>query len=337
MDDFTPDILTEGGYWSEGEIDGNRAIVRVRAGDNLIARIKRGSDVPLELIDDPDRFWTPTRRIVRPDNSFSSEVPALPLVEVIKLVPDDTRQGNIQRRAEVIAQQSDREGYVKIPNDAETNQLLALLNKLGYGLDRVSTGTFPTTSVLDNFNRGNGGLGANWSDIFAGLTINTNVVAGTNADNGAFYNPITPGPDSEVFLTISTLPGTNNVIQLWYRYDTDNTNLYLIEYTQLAGTDTVAYFRIDGGGPTQLGATINQDFAVGDASGSEVIGNTHITYRKPSGGSWGALDAGRSDNTYTTAGRIGFYMQSTTGRVDDFGGGTVVTATGKPYYAYAQQ
>ena len=58
---------------------------------------------------------------------------------------------------------------------------------------------FPTTSVLDNFNRTNGVWGSAWTNLAGGgLTIATNVVGTSNASNicGGFWNAFPFGPPS---------------------------------------------------------------------------------------------------------------------------------------------
>jgi hypothetical protein len=44
MNDFTADIRADGGDWSEAEIDGNKAIVKVRAKPGTLNQIERGAD-----------------------------------------------------------------------------------------------------------------------------------------------------------------------------------------------------------------------------------------------------------------------------------------------------
>jgi hypothetical protein len=49
-------------------------------------------------------------------------------------------------------------------------------------------------------------------------------------------------------------------------------------------------------------------------------------------GTWAAFGTARSNSDYDDAGNIGLYTASTTARMDDFGGGTVVAGgvTGPP-------
>lgn len=199
---------------------------------------------------------------------------------------------------------------------------------------------FPTTSVLDAFNRANGLLvGGNWSnDTFnfgagsTALTINTNQVAPENASYGEVYwNPTTFGPDSEVFVTYAVAAHNGGDWGVGLRVtnpDSTAVDGYRCAVFQLAGNDEVKLYRVDNGVATQLGVTVTQNFSVGDSFGAEMIGSTLQVYRKTAG-SWASI-ASRSDGTYTAAGYIGMYTFSTgaNGRLDDFGGGTVVVAGG---------
>lgn len=196
---------------------------------------------------------------------------------------------------------------------------------------------FPTTSVLDNFNRTNSGtLGSSWTAVFNNLSVSSNQCAGTNAgDNGSYYNVANYGPNMEVYCDIPTMPASGEFITLWGRDDEVNINLYYLLFSRSAGTDEVALFRVDGGAATQLGATISQEFSAGDSVGMSIIGSTLTAYRQ-NGGTWASLGT-RTDTTYSAAGYVGLLVVGTTARIDNFGGGTEVAASGKPYYAYAQQ
>ena len=64
MDDFTREIRASGGDWSETEIEGDQAIVKVRATNQILGRLSS------EFRRFPDRAaavleWTPTRKTPR--------------------------------------------------------------------------------------------------------------------------------------------------------------------------------------------------------------------------------------------------------------------------------
>lgn len=195
---------------------------------------------------------------------------------------------------------------------------------------------FPTTGLLDTFNRANGALGANWTKgIYAttdsGLTITTNVVlsdgAGGRANAHGFWNPGTFGPDSEATLDVVSASGT--VVGLWVRLTGTTGSMNGYAWKRDIGGATNEMSRYDAGAQTVLGVSTNgSGFAAGDSWGLEIVGNALKAYRKPSAGSW-ALESGtsRTDSTYTGAGNIGVEVWGGGTSLDNFGGGTVTSAT----------
>lgn len=191
---------------------------------------------------------------------------------------------------------------------------------------------FPTTSTLDTFDRTNSAtLGANWSDLLGlglrwGISSNTAAPQASNAAdywNGATYTNV------ECYGIISTKPadGAGTVYFLARLASVGGTTFdgYAVALVPASGTDQVAFFRIDNGVPTQLGATISQEVAAGESLGLEVNSTTLTAYYK-TGGSWSSLGT-RTDSTYSAAGRIGLLSADTSPRINDFGGGTIVAGT----------
>ena len=193
---------------------------------------------------------------------------------------------------------------------------------------------FPTTAVLDDFTRANNAdLGTNWTVLSTYGTLNViSNTAGpsTTAARGEYWNVGNFGPDCEVYFTISTMVTNNgNNFDLMLRVTTESGawDGYDTEMTwSSAGTDQVGIYRADNGVLTQLGASIGQNFATGEKIGLEAIGSTIAVYRFASA-AWSQLGT-RTDATYNTAGKIAFFCDHSSGRMDDFGGGTVVVAAG---------
>lgn len=210
---------------------------------------------------------------------------------------------------------------------------------------------FPTTGVLDNFNRTASTLGANWSHIHlygtgecgANGTQAYHNVAQYAAYTMQHWSAATFGADCEVYMTIATkITATDDTSSIVARC-TNNTDIstmdgYQVSVLTQAGNDIVTIERIDNGTIVQLGASIAQEISNGDSIGLECIGSTIKAYYKASGGSWTELGS-RTDATYGAAGYIGFYATSTTvtWRYDDFGGGTVVAAGGTAVPVFMQQ
>lgn len=204
---------------------------------------------------------------------------------------------------------------------------------------------FPTTSVLDNFNRADGALGTNWSLAYnyfgAGdPTISGNVVVCGTGYHVMYWNALTPGADQESYIDVPTKWGSietpsegvavecrmaNYAQSTWRGYE-----VMVLSVTG-TGNDTWHVNRIDDHVATQLGATVTREYADGDSVGIEAIGTTIKAYHK-SGGTWTEV-ASRTDSTYNDGG-IGFYAgrDATNWQYDNFGGGTVVGGAATPVW-----
>lgn len=203
---------------------------------------------------------------------------------------------------------------------------------------------FPTTGVLDAFDRADSAsMGNDWAgSIFgdpSGRIVSNQY--GPNSDSGNQYagniwrystapnGPTTYGPDCEGYFTISAVGASaEGGYEILIGADvTISPDCYSLFGNHGTGSSN-SLNRYDNGSFTQLGASFTQRMASGDAVGVERIGSAITGYRKPSGGAWGSL-ASRTDSTYTAAGYIAVEIQrsSTAHRFNDFGGGTVVTAS----------
>jgi hypothetical protein len=201
---------------------------------------------------------------------------------------------------------------------------------------------FPTTGVIDSFNRANEDPlsdGGKWSigpDDFGGTNnfrVASNVAAqGTAAGSNGYRNDQDYGPDCEVYCTIDLVPST--AIVLYARcvnIGAGTTDGYAC-YFNFSGTDDALICRVDNDGLVGLGSAITApaSYANGDKLGLECIGSTIAAYVFQSG-SWTQLGT-RSDGAYTAAGKIGVKISDAgaNGRMDDFGGGTVVGGAPSP-------
>ena len=197
---------------------------------------------------------------------------------------------------------------------------------------------FPTTGVLDDFNRANEGPppSASWTDTWltgSGLTVNTNQCAtnGGTTLKDSYWNVSTFGPDAEAFVTIATIPTTDgDSIRLGIRLaqpgaTTVDGYLAMWQWIAGAGADRVRLFRLDNGAATELGTGVDLNMSAGDKLGMETIGSTIKVYTKSGAGAWTERRS-ETDATYSAAGFIGLQFIRTVFRCDDFGGGTVAGA-----------
>jgi hypothetical protein len=197
---------------------------------------------------------------------------------------------------------------------------------------------FPTAGVLDSFNRANEDPlsdGGKWSigpDDFGG-TNNLRVASnecfmGSATSGNAYRNDQDYGPDAEVYATIAAVPTTAVLLYLrLVNIGAGTTDGYACYFDFTGGTHDFLPCRVDNDGLVGLGATTTPaggNWSVGDALGLEMIGSTLAVYDRRSG-VW-TQQATRTDSTYTAAGKIGVRISDSgsNGRIDDFGGGTVV-------------
>lgn len=205
-----------------------------------------------------------------------------------------------------------------------------------------STSAFPTTGVLDAFNRADSTttIGGNWS-IFGrsgtyDMGISSNQAYNPDAQwNRLYYNAAQYGPDCEAYLTLATLHPQNATFSLFIRLkdatpDTatfDGYRLMVYRYDN-AGTDTMQFrlARIDNSAVTQISSPFGlTNPAAGLKVGMSAVGTTIKAYYDSGSGWTEVLSA--TDATYGAAGYLGFYWDSeSTSRMDDFGGGTFVPA-----------
>jgi hypothetical protein len=202
---------------------------------------------------------------------------------------------------------------------------------------------FPTTSVIDDFNRADVGPppSANWASTQA-LDANTTAhrvvgnqcLKSSGGWHSIWWQASTFGPDTEVFITVSTLPAVDGdeIVFLFARLQgpgattADGYALY-VGYSA-ASVETWAFYRIDNGSQINIGSATSTAVAAGDSIGFAVVGTQLQAWHKPSAGSWTQVGT-VTDATYSTAGNIGFESQNGVSVFDGFGGGTVL-APGQP-------
>src|ERR1700733_4530717 len=128
-----------------------------------------------------------------------------------------------------------------------------------------------TGGASDNFNRANGGLGANWTDMtVGGLAISNDAVVGTQAagNSGDIYTGTTFGSDQSSQIQVTSTPiGGGQWIGPAVRAQNGGQSLYVGIYWGNNGNPELELFKLVNGGWTQLGSS----FASGTlAAGTEL-------------------------------------------------------------------
>ncbi len=190
---------------------------------------------------------------------------------------------------------------------------------------------FPSTAVLDTFNRINEGPppSSDWSNLAGktGLKVLINQLAEdigvAYEDTWGYWSASSFGPDTEAFITIADV-AVDSYTWLWVRFDPVLSNGYGIQAVK--GTSKLRIYRLDDGDRTQLGTDVSQAISSGDSIGISVIGSTISLYYKASGGNWVLKDT-QTDSTYSGAGNIAIQCQelSSATKLDDLGGGTLAS------------
>jgi glucose/arabinose dehydrogenase len=193
----------------------------------------------------------------------------------------------------------------------------------------AASSDFPTTSVLDDFNRADGPVGSPWVRDVSGVTISGNKLHPISPGFSIIWDGAVYGPNQEAFVTIDPLAtnapehdlmlkvqGTNeNNGRIEVRYD-DTANLVAIgTYDPINSWQGTATFPLTLASGDQLGARALQDGTVEVFKNGIMIGSTSITF-------W---------PFYAGGGRIGMTLVgAVSSLLDDFGGGDVVLDPNTP-------
>lgn len=181
---------------------------------------------------------------------------------------------------------------------------------------------FPSTSVIDNFNRANGsGLGANWTADpegfgYGNFDINTNQAKPASTFSAMYWNPTSFNADQEVYATLAVAPA--NACRLIARQSTPGVSATEDNY-DLEADNTSSYISYTLNGARNTILNLGVLFVAGDVMGLRCVGSTIIAYRN-------GVEIGRVTDSHVTAGGyIGMVTQNdNTTRFDDFGGGNYI-------------
>lgn len=211
---------------------------------------------------------------------------------------------------------------------------------IGEGGEPPPSGSFPTTSILDDFNRANvQPIGGIWSDNWSGGTNGCQIVDNysrsvASPNDGCYITNNFSSADQEVYATYPN--ATNHVDTSAYillmclhggvgTANVDGYGMRLLKVT--GGTDTFSLVRTTNGSHTTLGATVSQEFTNNNKIGGERVG-TDLNFWYDGGSGWTELFT-RSDATYNCANStLGIDTISGTFWTDDFGGGDISTGGG---------
>ena len=198
----------------------------------------------------------------------------------------------------------------------------------GMTMDQAWTylNNFPSTPVLDTFNRANGAMGHNWSGNKTKYTINANQLKViSNASNSDVYWSGGPfGADQEAYVTFSDVSATATEQDLLLKSQSNTTwGDGVLEVLYDAPNQRAQVWTYEWpAGWVQHGADIPVTFVNGDQFGARAFANGTVEVYKN-----GTLLATRNITSwshYAGGGYIGlWFIDAQNARLDDFGGGTI--------------
>jgi len=189
--------------------------------------------------------------------------------------------------------------------------------------------SFPTTAVLDTFNRANGGVGANWSgasSVFDYLIAShvLYVVAGGRL----VWKPSSFGTSQEAFVTLSTIDSRRKVQGLTLKVQSSGGStpgMIVVAYDATSGKVRVSTQRLDGTVLRQYADT-PAVLANGDQLGAQALANGTVKIYK-NGLLLATITLNATDQAFFDArgGKIGLIegFGLRTDILDNFGGGNV--------------
>ncbi len=189
---------------------------------------------------------------------------------------------------------------------------------------------FPSTPVLDNFNRANGPIGPPWVDATSGLNVSSNALTQSVVTNSTVWNGGTFGSNQEAYFKFVTASPTAVEQNLMLKVQGTTWSSGHIEVAYNANQSKVnVNTYASSQGWVGRGSVNGVTFAAGDQFGARVdsVGVVHV---HKNGVELGSVSAAAWPFA-TGGGRIGLTLSEINGSVlDDFGGGTVVVTVNTP-------
>lgn len=184
---------------------------------------------------------------------------------------------------------------------------------------------FPTTAVLDNFNRPNGAIGSSWSGVTSSYTLSSNQLHYLSGGD-LYWNPTIFGSNQEVYETLSTVDPNGSEIDLILKAQNAGwigNGLIEVSYDPV-GHQISIWTYTSSGGWVQQGASIPITLINGDQFGARaMVDGTVSVYRN------GALLGSSNVSSwpyYNAGGYLGLWLANASATViDDFGGGGVTS------------
>lgn len=275
--------------WSDGSITIQAAPGAPTLTPTVLAPTAISTDTPVPT---PSETWTPTEEPTPTSTASPTETPTT--TSTATDAPTDTPTST-----------TDTPTLTHTPTPTPTNTPVG--------------GVFPATGVLDNFNRADGGLGANWYGNTANYSlVNQQMQAASGGDIA--WTASAFSANQEAFVTLTDINPLSSEIDLLLKVQMDYAMIEVL-YQPAASTVQV-WTKAPGQDWVQRGDNIPVSFANGDQFGARALaGGTVEVYQN------GVLLASRDVSAWPyniLGGYIGLWLiDADTTRLDDFGGGDV--------------
>lgn len=198
---------------------------------------------------------------------------------------------------------------------------------------------FPTTGILDDFNRANADpLSGNWRNepIFPWNAVNLAIISNqlsASQQAADVYDQLFPA-DVELYITLANLTDLQ-WLSLYFRMSTWGSGLpdgYGLMYDP-AGPEIA--FEENDPDWTWWSLSTSISLSAGNKLGLQAVGNQMQGY-VDTGSGWTPVGAPASDPTYNQAGNVGIFVDrsSNSFRLDDLGGGAYVPPLGPGRQAF---
>ncbi len=215
-------------------------------------------------------------------------------------------------------------GFEAISTAAQRTAVMSrLLSWLENGGTPQTTGAFPSTPILDTFNRADGPVGANWTGATSTFAIQSNTLQTTlsfgSTDRMLWGTSF--DPDQEVYTKLSTITATATEIDLILKETDrgDGHNLLEVWYQPQRGTVQV-WTAHNWGTWIQHGANIPVSFQAGDQFSARAKADGTVEVYK-NGTLVGSVTVSATWPSRASGGRVGVWLvDAPTTAYDDFGG-----------------
>ena len=193
---------------------------------------------------------------------------------------------------------------------------------------------FPTTPLLDAFNRPNGPLDGTWSDELGSMRISSGAVTSTAGNGSVIWTGAEFGPDQEAFITItdpSSGIGAWHDLYLKVQGDSRLYGCIRVRYDAYLSEVRIESFTLDEGWSAR-GGPLPMLLLPGDQLGARALPNGEVVVLK--NGESVAMGSVIGTPYPMLGGHIGFGVENALdARLDDFGGGDYVPSNTRPEVA----